>query len=119
MIFSTVPRKTCEISILSVDHSFGASHTGQYFNFNRKNVNNLGAGQTLKFLAYNLRTGKIGEVIVWGQKNGGSVGDSHGRFNYKKVAPAPGQWQTGDKLVPVDSSVCTPIICKECISIDL
>uniref|UniRef100_A0A7M5XM47 EGF-like domain-containing protein n=1 Tax=Clytia hemisphaerica TaxID=252671 RepID=A0A7M5XM47_9CNID len=104
-----VPRKTCEISILSVDHAFGPSHTGQYFNFDRQHVHNLGAGQTLKFLAYNLRTSKIGEVVVWGNSNGGSIGDSHGRFNSKKVAPAPGQWKTGDKLVPVDASVCKQV----------
>ena len=69
-------------------------------------MNGLGAGQTLTFLAYNPRTSLIGEVVVWGSTNGGSIGDSHGRFNKKNVAPSPGQWQTGDVFVPVDGSYC-------------
>ena len=89
-----------------MDHAFGPSHIGQYFNFDRTKIRNLGVGQELKFLAYNTRTSLVGEVVVWGQANGGSLGDAHGRFNNRNVAPKPGQWKTGDKLVPIDDSFC-------------
>ena len=42
--------------------------------------------------ATNTRTGISGEVIVWGNRNGGCTGDAHGRFN---VTHSAGQWKTG------------------------
>lgn len=106
IIIFSVKIESCEIPILSVDHAFGPSVAGQYFNFNMDKIFNFGAGQTLTFLAYNSRTSVVGEVVVWGSTNGGSVGDSHGRFNRRNVAPSPGQWRTGDKLIPIDDYYC-------------
>ncbi|XP_066919851.1 uncharacterized protein [Clytia hemisphaerica] len=96
--------EACTIPVLSVDHAFGEKVTGQYFNFNREHMSCLTPGKQIQFLAYNPRTSTIGEVVVWGGRNGGSVGDSHGRFNYLNVRPAPGQWQRGDTVVPIDCS---------------
>ena len=50
-------------------------------------------------MAKNSRTGLYGQVVVWGNKNGGLVGDAHGRFDYNPVAPRTGQWRRGDFLV--------------------
>ena len=104
IFFSTAPQ-TCKIDVLSVDSKYGPQNYGAYFNFNRANIN-LATGQTLRFVAYNMRTSLIGEVIVWGSTQGGSVGDSHGRFNRNKVISNPGQWEIGDELVPVDPFIC-------------
>ena len=87
-----------------MDHKSGK--TGQYFNFDRKYIKALKKNGILKFQAYNLRTGQIGDVIVWGSANGGSIGDSHGRFHNNRIAPMPGQWQKGDRLYPVDQTLC-------------
>jgi len=89
------------VEITSVDHKFGSSYLGQYFNFNRQAVSGLSVGATLKFKAFNPRTGDYGEVVVWGTPNGGSTGNAHGRFNNGPLAAKPGQWKTGDRLVPV------------------
>ena len=87
-----------------MDHRFGEKVAGQYFNFNREHISCLKPGKQIEFLAYNPRTSTIGEVVVWGSRNGGSLGDSHGRFNYLNVRPAPGQWQKYDTVVPIDCS---------------
>ncbi|XP_066910658.1 uncharacterized protein [Clytia hemisphaerica] len=104
----------CKIPILSSDHSSGKNYIGQYFNFDRKRIRGLHEGGSKKFRAYNLRSGLIGRVIVWGSKNGGSKGDAHGRFDNRKVAPKPGQWQPGDYLVPMDCSICAKVSNTTC-----
>jgi len=90
--------------ILSADHTNGTN--GVYFNFDNYRMNTLALGETLNFNAVNPRTGTFGEVIVWGSANGGSSGNSHGRFNHNGISPAAEQWRTGDRLVPVNGLFC-------------
>jgi len=96
--------RSCYIPILSADHKHGSD--GTYFNFDNYRMNTLALGETLKFNAVNPRTGTFGQVVVWGSPNGGSSGNSHGRFDNKPIASAAKQWRTGDRLVPVNGLFC-------------
>eukprot|EP00111_Clytia_hemisphaerica_P009990 TCONS_00029229-protein len=92
---------SCKIPVLSSDHKGGKSVIGKYFNIERKRIRGLRYRGVKRFVAYNFRLGLIGEVVVWGNKNGGSKGDAHGRFsNRGNVTARPGQWQ------PMDCSIC-------------
>jgi hypothetical protein len=88
------------IQVLSVDHASGL--TGQYFNFMRSSIG-------LKFRESRTMTVTVtsnsggdsqmtGEIIVWGNPNGGSHGDAHGRFTSHPIKPAKGQFHVGDVL---------------------
>lgn len=80
--------------VTSVDHAFGPAYVGQYFNFLKSDIG-LPLNAEWRLMMTNKRTGQRAEVVVWGSKNGGSTGDSHGRLTQ---GPAPGQFQTGDVL---------------------
>jgi len=103
MLFFIEALPMYSVEITSVDHAAGSNYLGKYFNFNRQAVPGLSVGGRLEFKAFNPRTGYYGEVVVWGTSNGGSTGDAHGRFNGDPIGAFPGQWQTGDRLVPVTS----------------
>ena len=79
---------------------------GLYFNFNRSQLRGFGKGEVFIFKATNSRTGISGEVKVWGEKYGGSKGDSHGRFNGKQPAPKDGDWEVGDVAIIKDKDLC-------------
>ena len=102
--------ESCKIPILSADHIHDQQHyggnTGVYFNFEMKHIEGLNAGGTLKFYGFNPRPNNAGRVVVWGSTNGGSSGDSHGRFDGDPVNSGYYQWQTGDVLVPMDPVFC-------------
>ena len=89
--------KSCEITVIDVDHD------GQSFNFNGSELVNHCFGHEFKLLAYNPRTSQIGEVGVIVRSQ-----DAWGSFNGVNVAPQSGQWIVGDKMVPIDDSVCAP-----------
>ena len=93
--------------MLSNDDEVGGSR-GVYFNFDRKQLRELAAGVILTFNAKNPRTGMAGEVKVVGETYGGSMGDSHGRFNGNPIAGAEGQWEAGDLVVIEDKTICNP-----------
>merc|ERR1719447_406030 len=99
--------KSCRIPILSVDHKSGRS--GLYFNFNRHQIKGLYPGKTFKFFAFNTRTNQAGRVVVWGQSNGGSIGDAHGRFDSDPVSPKVDQWKIGDSFVVMDPIFCSAL----------
>jgi len=97
--------KGTDVPVLSVDHTFGASYDGQYFNFNvaavtaalgRALVNN----EVLEIT--NTRTQDEREAVLWTAANGGSIGDGHGRWN---SGAAPGQWVVGDSFTVQSMSI--------------
>ena len=99
--------RSCRIPILSSDHKSG--RMGVYFNFDRKEIKGLKHKQTLRFFAFNTRTNQAGRVVVWGNPNGGSIGDAHGRFDNNPVAPKNDQWKVGDSLVLMDPIFCSAL----------
>ncbi|XP_066937015.1 uncharacterized protein [Clytia hemisphaerica] len=110
---------SCKIPVLSSDHKGGKSIIGKYFNIDRKRIRGLRYRGVKRFMAYNFRLGLLDEVIVWGNKKGGSIGNAHGRFsNRGNVTARPGQWQPGDYLVPMDCSICANLQNSSC-SIDV
>ncbi len=82
--------------VLSNDHSSGI--TGQYFNFNIRDVN-AALGRNLKsnerLALTNMRTGETRTAVLWTSRKGGSVGDGHGRWY---THAAPNQWQANDRV---------------------
>ena len=62
----------------SVNHASGT--VGVYFNYWRQFIN-LSSGNTVYFDARNSRSGSVNQIVAWSGKNGGSDGDSHGRYN--------------------------------------
>ena len=90
------------VEVKSVDHKFGPSYEGQFFNFYRADVNSiLGAPlpESSTYMIDQFRNGQRirekQEVALFNYPNGGSIGDGHGRYNPYSVA-APEQWNTGD-----------------------
>lgn len=93
------------VEVLSVDHSSGS--TGKYFNFNQ-----VAAAQSLGRPVVNgevlwALSSRVGaqRVIVWTNANGGSSGDAHGRLD---TGAAGGDWETGDSLGFVSSTLSPP-----------
>ena len=88
------------IEVTSVDHSSGL--VGQYFNFERTRVAGLEEGGSLNLVVTMSPSGGgdevTGEIVVWGNPNGGSTGSAHGRFTGNPIAPAAGQFEPGDVL---------------------
>mmetsp|Transcript_83334 Transcript_83334/g.193632 ORF Transcript_83334/g.193632 Transcript_83334/m.193632 type:complete len:283 (-) Transcript_83334:141-989(-) len=88
-------RPTFDIHVLANNHRDGA--VGRYFHFHRESVSSLEWRGILRGDLKNQRSGERGKVVLWGQPNGGSRGDAHGRFD-------PGgrvgqfQFQVGDML---------------------
>ena len=103
------------IKITSVDHDSG--RVGMYFNFNRNEVgleirdprrrdddgHNARHRKTMYIMVTHAPANggkrQTGQVVVWGNKRGGSTGDAHGRFNSRPIKPAVGQFSVGDILV--------------------
>lgn len=104
----------CSFEILSNDHSFGPSYIGQYFNFNLTEVSCVLGGRLSQasdtWKVFYSGTNQIRDVVMWPNPNGGSIGDGHGR---KSSNPAPGDWQTGQRIAFVD----THVLCQ-CPNID-
>jgi len=88
----------CSIDVLSVDHKFGPSVVGKYFNFDKDALDTI-LGRS-DWSNERLGTDK-GTVVVWRNPNGGSVGDAHGRFD--KLAKK-GDWSVGDEITFLDCS---------------
>jgi len=95
------------ISVLSVDHSNGV--VGEFFNFNVEDVEMMLNGRTNwdneVFTMRNPKTGATEQVTLWDHRNGGSIGDGHGRrYPYYSA----GDWKVGDVLNyrPGDYSAC-------------
>ncbi|AZZ98101.1 hypothetical protein [Pseudoalteromonas sp. R3] len=85
------------VEILSVDHSSGTK--GQYFNFDVHVIDDaLGHPNwhDKVFLILDTNTQKLDRAILWRSKNGGSIGDGHGRWN---SGASPNQWSAGKSLV--------------------
>ena len=103
------------IKITSVDHDSG--RVGMYFNFNRNEVgleirdprrrdddgHNARHRKTMYIMVTHAPANggkrQTGQVVVWGNKRGGSTGDAHGRFNSRPIKPAVRQFSVGDILV--------------------
>ena len=103
------------IKITSVDHDSG--RVGMYFNFNRNDVgleirdprrrdddgHNARHRKTMYIMVTHAPANggkrQTGQVVVWGNKRGGSTGDAHGRFNSRPIKPAVRQFSVGDILV--------------------
>eukprot|EP01050_Picozoa_sp_SAG11_P001974 SAG11_NODE_94_length_17057_cov_255.471754_7_plen_389_part_00 len=102
--FATYSRSVIEVT--SVDHSSGA--VGMYFNFDGAAID-LERGETMYMQLRNVRTGEIGEVVVWGVDEG-STGDSHGRFTGNPIDPAEAQWEAGD----LGLGLCLPATRQSC-----
>jgi len=92
----TVTAMDCSIDVLSVDHKFGPSVMGKYFNFD-KSVLDMILGRT-DWSNERFDVDK-GTVVVWRNPNGGSVGDAHGRFDTSAKAY---DWEVGDKITFLD-----------------
>merc|ERR1719461_1421465 len=88
----------CSIEVRSVDHEFGPSVVGKYFNFDKDELDTI-LGRS-DWSNERLDTDK-GTVVVWRNPNGGSVGDAHGRFD--KSAKAY-DWSVGDEITFLDCS---------------
>lgn len=84
-------------SVLSVDHCCGIPD-GQFFNFDFHEAETA-LGRPFHFddqiTVRNGRTGRTGTVVLWDNVNGGSIGDSHGKW---VSGAAGGDWQVGDHL---------------------
>ena len=65
------------IHVLSVNHKHGTRDKGKYFHFNK---NNLKLNEKNTMTIQNLRTMNKKEVVIWNFANGGTHGDSHGRY---------------------------------------
>lgn len=95
--YSMASGKGTPVSVLTVDHSGGT--VGMYFNFNwadlvtAMGVGSLSSPQTLTIL--NQRTQEEKSAVMWNNVNGGSTGDSHGRFDPYDTAQA-GDWKIND-----------------------
>ena len=94
---------TSTIKVLSANHSSGK--TGQYFNFNTKDIDKM-LGRTdwnnQTFLIQDNKRPGVGAVILWRSANGAAVGDGHGRF---ANGAAPNQWAVNDlvSIIPAQS----------------
>ncbi len=85
-------------TVLSNDHASG--NTGVYFNFDARTVSTaLGRSDWHCHVATTLngRTGVVAPAVFWKNANGGSVGDSHGRYEPASNATA-NDWQGGDQV---------------------
>jgi len=88
----------CSIDVLSVDHKFGPSVVGKYFNFDKDALDTI-LGRS-DWSNERLGTDK-GTVVVWRNPNGGSVGDAHGRLD---KSAKKGDWSVGDEITFLDCS---------------
>jgi len=88
---------TFEFKVLADGHKHGPREKGMYFHFAREAVVGLDEKATMKGSLVNSRTGEKGAVVLWGNANGGSSGDAHGRFD-PLSARRFGQFQVGDVL---------------------
>lgn len=86
------------IPVLSNDHSSG--RVGVYFNFHAAAVDGFLERDNWTnevFLIRQLRTGAEGNAVLWRQPNGGSLGDSHGRWD--PSPPFSGtEWVSGESF---------------------
>ena len=87
--------------VLSVDHVSGA---GQYFNFNKEDLERAFGSELPSAIDYDVKQCRYGSemwtgvAVFWpGGVNGGSVGDSHGR---RDEGSGSGQWEALDVIVP-------------------
>merc|ERR1719410_1722167 len=105
---------SCSIDVLSVDHKFGPSVVGKYFNFDKDALDTI-LGRT-DWSNERLGTDK-GTVVVWRNPNGGSVGDAHGRFD---KSAKKGDWSVDDEITFLDCSTNEvkpePKLCKGCFA---
>jgi len=84
-------KKSCSVTVLSVDHKSGVD--GKYFNFAKKDLDKI-LGRT-NWSSDRLKVSNGKEVVVWRNPNGGSKGDAHGRWNKDSK---PNQFKTGQKI---------------------
>jgi len=104
-----LPMATClNFRITSVDHAFGPSYYGYYFNFWNSEIDALlgrtnWSGET--FYVINSRTKYRGRVVIWRGANGGSIGDGHGRFD-GDPNPYGYLWSPGDTMNMPIASTC-------------
>lgn len=94
-LFNDCP--TFEFEVLADNHVHGPRERGMYFHFAREAVSGLEPKATLHGSLVNTRTGESGDAVLWGNANGGSSGDAHGRFA-PGSAKRSGQFQIGDVL---------------------
>ena len=85
--------RLAQVPVLSVDHRGGV--IGKFFNFMRKSLPGFETGP-MRLKAMNSRTRQCGNVRLWANTNGGSIGDAHGRFENEH---REGQWEIGDKVL--------------------
>lgn len=88
---------TFEFEVLANDHVHGPRERGMYFHFAREAIAGLEPKATLRGSLVNTRTGESGEAVLWGNANGGSFGDAHGRFDPFSERRS-GQFHVGDVL---------------------
>lgn len=91
------------IDVLAIDHNHGPSQEGRYFHFERAVlVDYLGGKEKLRqwmrFKVRIRRTDYIGFIIIWPNNNGGSRGDTHGRFDKDPIGNPDGYFQIGDQI---------------------
>ena len=104
LFVSVIAQDLGTFEVLSVDHSQG--NIGKYFNFNVEEVDKIignedWGGTTIQIR--NDETGHISQAILWRSRNGGSVGDGHGRWD--DGTASPGQWRVGDSITILEDSI--------------
>lgn len=103
----TLKVQAAAITVLAIDHAQGASKLGQYFHFARTDLAGLlpassntadgvNGDSALKCMVSLERTGQSFMVQLWGNANGGTRGDAHGRALH---GAKPGTFQVGDRLL--------------------
>ena len=93
------------VRVLSVDHISGE---GSYFNFDKVDLERPFGMELRSEIGYDVKQCRHGsevwrgDVLFWpGSVNGGSVGDSHGRW---EEGSGSGQWEALDLIVPASAA---------------
>lgn len=82
------------IKVMSINHSRGQNHIGEYFHFdgeivkhidqkfikNSCGINNIDNRIKITAMSFNVSKNSLRPIVFWNYNNGGSIGSSHGRY---------------------------------------
>ena len=90
-----------EITVLAIDHAYGAKENGKYFHFNKQDIDNYllrPLKENERFKVRIKRTNYTGSVIMWPSNNGGARGNAHGRFDKDPIGSGIGYFRINDQI---------------------